>query len=183
VFPWRRELHVSEEVAMLSKHDTSLDPSAHFVGGSSCAPAAVGDSLYSPQRPARGGRAGPLFGTSDQPGLDAHGNVSTRLAALPHYPYNSSGGRVVLSAAIVLPAGMGMRHPASYAGDKFSGQVCEYLALWRNCSDAQAKRALGEQVDALWRRHLCFRAWAKAVYGLNRRRVGALAHSSLQKLT
>lgn len=80
------------------------------------------------------------FGTSDQPGLDASGNASTRLAHLPQYPHNTSGGRVVLSATTVLPAGMGIRHPASFGGDQFAGHVCEYLALWRNCADPAAKQ-------------------------------------------
>lgn len=170
VYPWRRELHLSEQVAFLSKRDTSLDPSPHgrLSEGSTRTSAAVGAhpssaplakttsspdafapeaSLYSPLRPSKKNHHSTqlTFGDCNQPGLDASGNTSTRLATLPDFPFNSSGGRVAISSAIVLPAGMGIRHPASFAASKYAGQVCEYLALWCNCADPRAKKVMGEE--------------------------------------
>lgn len=167
MYPWRRELHLSEQVAFLSKRDTSLDPNPHGslnegstntaavaahpssaplanTASSSSDAFAPEASMYSPLRPARrtNKSAQPTFGDCNQPGLDASGNASTRLATLPDFPFNSSGGRVAVSSAIVLPAGMGIRHPASFAASKYAGQVCEYLVLWRNCADPQAKKVL-----------------------------------------
>ena len=169
VYPWRRELHLSEQVAFLSKRGTSLDPNPHgsLSEGStktsaagahpSSAPLAKTTSspdafapeasMYSPLRPSKKNLQStqPSFGDCNQPGLDASGNASTRLATLPDFPFNSSGGRVAVSSAIVLPAGMGIRHPASFAASKYAGQVCEYLALWRNCADPQAKKVMMEE--------------------------------------
>ena len=172
-FPWRRELALSEQVAMLTR-DENGGPH-HHPGGARSAPGSASGGKTSSAGGGGGGTGAraALFGSTDRPGLDAAGRQSTRLATLPAFPYNTAGGRVVVNESIVLPAGMGIRHPASYAADKFQADITEYLALWALSDDAHAaKAALGEKIDALWHRHLCFRAWAKAVYGVNRRRAG-----------
>lgn len=174
-FPWRRALHQSEVVALLTKDDASLDPPFMRVeggGGGGGGGNGDGDTCFSPMRPTRRERPGgvPLFGTVSQPGLDDKGNPSTRLAGLPQFPYVSAGGRVVVSDTIVLPAGMGIRHPASFTGDNFHALLVEYLSLWSSSQDRSTKQALGKVVDSLWAKHFFFRAWARAVYGRNKRR-------------
>jgi hypothetical protein len=175
---------MSEQVALLTHDDTSLDPpflregggngngNGGGGGGGAGDDGDCGDSIFSPMRPTKHDRPGgvPLFGTVATPGLDASGKPSTRLAELPLFPYVSAGGRVVVSDTIVLPAGMGIRHPASFTGDNFHHLLIEYLGLWATSQDPATKRGLGRLVDGLWAKHFFFRAWARSVYGRNKRR-------------
>jgi hypothetical protein len=96
------------------------------------------------------------------------------------YPFFISGGRKVIAAGCVLPAGTNIRHPSMLFASKFRHAIKEFLYVWDTTKDRASKDMLSVKIRGLWVMNSTFKQWAASVHARNVRKVHLLKKARIR---